>query len=48
MKVGGANGLFLKLEEEVQEADINPLIISEKKAIAVDARLILTKKEKND
>ena len=48
MKVGGANGLLLQLEEEVQEADINPLIVSEKKAIAVDARLILTKKEKND
>jgi len=43
MKVGGDNGLLMQLEDDIAEADINPLIVSDNGAVAVDARFILTK-----
>jgi len=41
MKVGGEGGLLMRHADEISEADINPLIVSESGAVAVDARFIL-------
>lgn len=41
LKMGGENGLLLKHAADISEADINPLIVSETGAVAVDARFIL-------
>lgn len=41
LKVGGEGGMMLALEGKVTEIDINPLIVSENEAIAVDARFVL-------
>jgi acyl-CoA synthetase (NDP forming) len=43
LKVGGEDGLLLRHAEDIQEADINPLIVSAEGAVAVDARFVLTK-----
>ena len=43
LKVGGASGLLMTHAADIEEADINPLIVSEHAAVAVDARFILTK-----
>ena len=42
LKVGGENGLLMQHADDFAEADINPLIVSESGAVAVDARFILT------
>ncbi|MEO6986536.1 MAG: acetate--CoA ligase family protein, partial [Paralcaligenes sp.] len=39
VKVGGAGGVLMALADDIQELDINPLIVSERNAIAVDARI---------
>jgi succinyl-CoA synthetase beta subunit len=41
LKVGGENGLLLQHAADISEADINPLIVSDSAAVAVDARFIL-------
>lgn len=41
LKVGGDNGLLMKHAADISEADINPLIVSDTAAVAVDARFIL-------
>ena len=41
LRMGGADGLLLDLAGDVQETDINPLIVSEAGAVAVDARILL-------
>ena len=41
LKVGGANGLLMQHANDICEADINPLIVSDTAAVAVDARFIL-------
>jgi len=41
LKVGGENGLLMQHATDIVEADINPLIVSESGAVAVDARFIL-------
>jgi acyl-CoA synthetase (NDP forming) len=43
LKVGGENGLMMTHGDDIAEADINPLIVSEHAAVAVDARFVLTK-----
>lgn len=43
LKVGGERGLLMTHAADIEEADINPLIVSENGAVAVDARFILTK-----
>ena len=43
LKVGGENGLLMQHADDFTEADINPLIVSENGAVAVDARFILGK-----
>jgi len=43
LKVGGEGGLLMTHGEDIAEADINPLIVFETGAVAVDARFILTK-----
>jgi len=43
LKVGGERGLLMTHGEEIAEVDINPLIVSEHGAVAVDARFVLTK-----
>jgi len=43
MKVGGEGGLLMTHANDIAEADINPLIVSETGAVAVDARFVLTK-----
>ncbi len=43
LKVGGENGLLMQHADDIAEADINPLIVSENSAVAVDARFILSK-----
>lgn len=42
LKMGGDEGLLMQHADEITEADINPLIVSERGAIAVDARFILS------
>lgn len=42
LKVGGENGLLMRHADAIREADINPLIVSETGAVAVDARFVLT------
>jgi len=42
LKVGGENGLLLRHAADIKEADINPLIVSDSGAVAVDARFILS------
>ena len=42
LKVGGENGLLMQHAADISEADINPMIVSESGAVAVDARFILT------
>lgn len=41
LKVGGEDGLLMQHAADIVEADINPLIVSESGAVAVDARFIL-------
>jgi acyl-CoA synthetase (NDP forming) len=41
LKVGGEDGLLMSHADEIKEADINPLIVSETGAVAVDARFVL-------
>lgn len=43
LKVGGENGLLMRHADDIAEADINPLIVSDSGAVAVDARFILSK-----
>ncbi len=43
LKIGGEGGLLMTHADEIAEADINPLIVSETAAVAVDARFVLTK-----
>ena len=40
LKMGGENGLLMQ-RADIEEADVNPLIVSESGAVAVDARFIL-------
>ena len=42
LKVGGEGGLLMTHGNDIAEADINPLIVSEGGAVAVDARFVLT------
>lgn len=44
MALGGAGGLLLSLADQVSELDINPLIASTSGVVAVDARIILSRK----
>ena len=42
LRIGGEGGLLMEHAADIKEADINPLIVSERGAVAVDARFILT------
>jgi succinyl-CoA synthetase beta subunit len=42
LKVGGDGGLLMTHADEMAEVDINPIIVSEHAAVAVDARFVLT------
>jgi len=42
LKIGGEGGLLMTHGQDIAEADINPLIVSENGAVAVDARFVLT------
>lgn len=42
MKIGGEGGLLMTHARDIAEADVNPLIVSETGAVAVDARFVLT------
>ena len=48
LKVGGAGGLLMTHADEIAEADINPLIVSEHGAVAVDARFVLTQQSRGE
>ena len=41
LKLGGDKGLMMQHADDLKEADINPLIVSESGAVAVDARFVL-------
>ncbi|MFC6674205.1 acetate--CoA ligase family protein [Marinobacterium aestuariivivens] len=41
MRIGGTDGLLLSLGTQWSEVDINPLIVSDTRAVAADARFIL-------
>ena len=41
LKLGGEDGLLMRHIGDFKEADINPLIVSESGAVAVDARFVL-------
>ncbi len=42
LKIGGEDGLLMRHADDFREADINPLIVSESGAVAVDARFVLS------
>jgi acyl-CoA synthetase (NDP forming) len=42
MKIGGPDGLMMRLANEVAELDINPIIAAGRDIVAVDARIILS------
>ena len=42
LKIGGNNGLMLTSAGEIAEVDLNPVIVSQKGAMAADARIILS------
>ena len=42
LKIGGEGGLLVRHADDFREADINPLIVSESGAVAVDARFVLS------
>ena len=44
LKIGGEQGLLMQHANDIQEADINPLIVSDTGAVAADARFILVQK----
>lgn len=41
LKFGSKDGLLMRHADDIKEADINPLIVSETGAVAVDARFVL-------
>jgi succinyl-CoA synthetase beta subunit len=41
LRVGGDDGLMMALADKVKELDVNPLIVSETGAVAVDGRIVL-------
>lgn len=41
LKIGGEGGLLMTYAADISETDINPLIVSDTRAVAVDARFIL-------
>jgi succinyl-CoA synthetase beta subunit len=41
LRIGGSDGLLFRLGSEIAELDINPLIVSDRGAVAADARIIL-------
>lgn len=43
LRIGGEGGLLMEHAADIKEADINPLIVSERGAVAVDARFVLSK-----
>ena len=43
LKMGGQDGLLMTHADHIAEADINPVIVSEHGAVAVDARFVLAK-----
>jgi succinyl-CoA synthetase beta subunit len=47
LRVGGADGLLMALREDIAEADINPLIVSQHGAVAADARFILAPRDRD-
>jgi len=47
LKVGGESGLLMTHAQDIAEADINPIIVSEDKAVAVDARFVLAQPPMN-
>jgi succinyl-CoA synthetase beta subunit len=42
LRIGGEDGLLIRHAPDIAEVDINPLIVSEHGAVAVDARFVLT------
>ena len=42
LKIGGADGLLMRLDGDIAELDLNPVIVGERGAMVVDARFILT------
>jgi acyl-CoA synthetase (NDP forming) len=47
MKVGGPDGLLMRHRADIAELDINPIVVSERGLVAVDARVILAKPTPN-
>jgi acyl-CoA synthetase (NDP forming) len=47
LKVGGESGLMMTHGDDIAEADINPIIVSEHAAVAVDARFVLSQPPMN-
>lgn len=43
LRIGGEGGLLMNHADDISEADVNPLLVSEQGAVAVDARFVLTK-----
>ena len=41
LKIGGEDGLLMRHAADIKEADVNPLIVSDRGAVAVDARFVL-------
>jgi acyl-CoA synthetase (NDP forming) len=48
LKIGGRDGLLMRLASDIAELDINPIVVGERGLVAVDARVILTKPHPED
>ncbi|MCS0496892.1 acetate--CoA ligase family protein [Ancylobacter sp. MQZ15Z-1] len=42
LRIGGADGLLMRHQADIAELDLNPVIVSSRGAVAVDARVILS------
>ena len=47
LKIGGEGGLLMTHAQDIAEADINPVVVSEHGAVAVDARFVLAQPPMN-
>jgi acyl-CoA synthetase (NDP forming) len=48
LRIGGEDGLLLRHARDIAEADINPLIVSDEAAVAVDARFVLAPERREE
>jgi acyl-CoA synthetase (NDP forming) len=48
VKIGGRDGLLMRLQSDIAELDINPIVVGECGLVAVDARVVLADRKSRD